>query len=108
LPFIRLGEKFWYESNSHIHFGEYDPVYTQRALDQSLTNGFMVGWASFDHEEKMNSVLLAIRDKCFWKDVEILREIVWYSDKTSRNSPRITILKKSSWAEFEGFPLMTN
>tara|TARA_R110002110_G_scaffold265027_1_gene480902 strand:+ start:1512 stop:1979 length:468 start_codon:yes stop_codon:yes gene_type:complete len=84
LPFTRLGEKFWYESNSHIHFGEYDPVYIQRALDQSLTNGFMVGWASFAQEGEMNSVLLAIRDKCFWKDVEILREIVWYSDKTSR------------------------
>ena len=44
----------------------------------------MVGWASFAQEGEMNSVLLAIRDKCFWKDVEILREIVWYSDKTSR------------------------
>ena len=44
----------------------------------------MVGWASFAHESEMNSVFLAVRDKCFWKDVEILREIAWYADQTSR------------------------
>ena len=84
LPCIRLLEKFWYESVSHTHFGEWDPVYVQRALDQHLTNGFLVGWASFAQGAEMNSVLLAIRDKCFWKDIEILREIAWYADQTSR------------------------
>ena len=82
MPCIRLLEKFWYESVSHIHFGEWDPVHVQRALDQHLTNGFVVGWASFAHGSEMNSVLLAIRDKCFWKDIELLRET---SDKKERN-----------------------
>ena len=85
LPAIELGEKFWYESNSHIHFGEYDRIYAQRALNQHLSNDTLVGWASFDNSRQMRSALLAIKQKCFWKDVYMLKEIAWYADKNFRN-----------------------
>tara|TARA_B100001094_G_scaffold332630_1_gene405563 strand:+ start:406 stop:864 length:459 start_codon:yes stop_codon:yes gene_type:complete len=84
LPFIKLGEKFWHESNCHIHFGEYDPLSVQKSLDQHLSSGLLVGWASFGDRLEMNSALLAIHDKCFWKDVDLLKEIVWYADKSTR------------------------
>ena len=83
-PCVRLLEKFWYESTSHVHFGEWNPVYVQRALDQHLNSGLLVGWASFDTNSEMNSILLAIKDKCFWKDVDLLKEIAWYAEESSR------------------------
>jgi len=83
-PCVRLLEKFWYESTSHVHFGEWNPVYVQRTFDQHLSSGLLVGWASFDIYSGMNSVLVAIRDKCFWKDIEMLREIAWYTEESSR------------------------
>jgi hypothetical protein len=83
-PCVRLLEKFWYESTSHVHFGEWNPVYVQRTFDKHLSSGLLVGWASFDVHSKMDSVLVAIRDKCFWKDIELLREIAWYTKQNSR------------------------
>ena len=104
LPCIRLLEKFWYESTSHVHFGEWNPVYVQRTFDQHLSSGLLVGWASFGDRSEMNSVLLAIRDKCFWKDIEFLREIAWYSDKTTRG--KIGAIK--IYKEAEKFAIQNN
>ena len=85
LPFIKLGQKFWYESNSHVHFGEYDPISVQRALNQHLSSNTLVGWASFeDGSKEMRGALLAIKYKCFWKDIDILKEVVWYADENFR------------------------
>jgi len=85
LPVIKLGEKFWCESNSHIHFGEYDPISAQRALNQHLSSNILVGWVSFDDDSKqLSSFLLALKQKCFWKDVFFLKEIAWYADKNLR------------------------
>ena len=86
LAFVNLGEQFWYESNSHLHFGEYDPISVQRALDQYIASEVMVGWASFggNQSAQMDAVLLAIKDKCLWKDINILKEVVWYARKDLR------------------------
>ena len=96
-PCVRLLEKFWYESTSHVHFGEWSPVYVQRTLDQHLNSGLLVGWASFDANSNMNSVLIAIKDKCFWKDVNLLKEIVWYSEESTRG--KIAALRLYKQAE---------
>jgi len=79
-----LGEQFWYESNAHIHFGEYEPLSVQRALDQHLTSGLVVGWASFAEDGQINGALLAMKDKCLWKDLSILKEIGWYAPEGVR------------------------
>tara|TARA_R110000824_G_scaffold72339_6_gene184670 strand:+ start:169 stop:645 length:477 start_codon:yes stop_codon:yes gene_type:complete len=79
-----LGEEFWYESNAYIHFGEYDPLSVQRALDQHLTSGLVVGWASFTEEGELNGAILAMKDKCLWKNLSFLREIGWYAPKGTR------------------------
>ena len=84
MPCVRLLEKFWYESTCHVHFGEWEPAYVQRTLDHHLSSGLLVGWASFDANSVINSVLLAIKDKCFWKDVTLLKEIAWYAEESSR------------------------
>ena len=104
LPCIKLLEKFWYESTCHFHFGEWSPVYVQRALDQHFTSGSLVGWASFGEHLEMNSLLIAVIDKCFWKDIEFLREIAWYSDKTTRG--KIGAIK--IYKEAEKFALKNN
>ena len=79
-----LGEEFWYESNAYIHFGEYDPLSVQRALDQHLTSGLVLGWASFAEDGELNGALLAMRDKCLWKNLSFLKEIGWYTAKGMR------------------------
>ena len=53
-------------------------------LTNNLNSGLLVGWASFDTNSEMNSILLAIKDKCFWKDVDLLKEIAWYAEESSR------------------------
>ena len=83
-----LGEEFWYESNAYIHFGEYDPLSVQRALDQHLTSWLVVGWASFTEEGELDGALLVMKDKCLWKNLSFLREIGWYAPKGTRGKIR--------------------
>ena len=94
LQVINLTEKFWEESITQTLFGEFDALYYQRMLIQLMNTNSIVGWASFS-SSTMQSVLLASEDTLLWKNVKILKEIMWYTDPKFRGSPSsFKLLKK--------------
>ena len=100
---IQLTESFWKESDTEFLFGEFDPLYYQGMLIRAMHSKAFFGWASFSNF-KMTGALLASEDKLFWKDVNILKELMWYTLPEYRGGTSSVKLLKT----FENFAKVNN
>lgn len=103
LPFVRLGEKFWYESNTHLYFGGYNAAHVQRMLDHGFTNEKLHGWAALEQGEVKSGIVLT-SDSCLWNGESLLKEIAWFCAPEDRGSLNTVRLYK----EVEKFAVSNN
>jgi hypothetical protein len=83
---VALGERFWYESDTHSYFGEFDSVCAQRALYRGFSNESLLGWVSLGSNSKVEAFIVLGCDNALWNDSTILREVLWYADENKRGS----------------------
>jgi len=87
LRFVQLGQEFWYESDAHLTFGEYNPIHVQRSLDQGFSNQTLLGWASSDGAGSTPSSGIVVNNTTsLWNGNKILKEMAWFCPKEKRGS----------------------
>lgn len=94
LQVIKLAKSFWQESNCQSLFGEFDVKHYQRSLIQLIELKLIFGWASFDKNDNMQSILIACKDAFLGKPINFLKEIMWYSLPEYRGLPSTIKLQK--------------
>lgn len=77
LRFVQLGQQFWYESDTHLFFGEYDPIHVQKVLNHGFSSGKLHGWAAL-HEKNVEGGIIVVSDDCLWNGSKILKELAWF------------------------------
>jgi len=87
LRFVQLGQQFWYESDAHLRFGEYNAAHVQRSLDQGFSNDTLLGWASSDGGSSPAQAGIVVNNTTsLWNGNKLLKELAWFCPKEKRGS----------------------
>jgi hypothetical protein len=83
LRLVQLGQQFWYESDAHLFFGEYDPIHVQKVLNHGFSIRKLYGWVAL-HEKNVEGGIVVASDSCLWNDSKILKELAWFCAQDKR------------------------
>lgn len=87
LRFVYLGQQFWYESDTHLRFGEYNAAHVQRSLDQGFSNDTLLGWASSEGgSSPVQAGIVVNNTTSLWNGNKLLKELGWFCSKEKRGS----------------------
>lgn len=83
LRLVQLGQQFWYESDAHLFFGEYDSIHVQKVLNHGFSIRKLHGWVAL-HEKNVEGGIVVASDSCLWNDSKILKELAWFCAQDKR------------------------